>query len=180
MPVTDSDVLTFTGASNGTVVVSRARGASPSGAAAVYKPDEGGAFGSWSPVQTLDLDGGSGTPTIQPWALPDGRFLVAVPADPRLWSEHDVAVDHVRRYERAELLRLLTGAGFEIERLWSWNVLLRPLAALRRRRSTGSDLEEVPAVLNAGLRAVVVLERVLPVGRRRGVSLFAVAVPAKG
>ena len=78
MPVGGSDGLTFTGASNGTVLVSRARSATPSGAAVVYKPDEGGAFGSWSPVQTLDLDGGSGVPTIQPWALPDGRFLVAV------------------------------------------------------------------------------------------------------
>ena len=25
---------------------------------------------------------------------PDGVFQIAVPADPRLWSEHDVAVDH--------------------------------------------------------------------------------------
>jgi SAM-dependent methyltransferase len=111
---------------------------------------------------------------------PDGVLVVAVPADPALWSAHDDAVGHLRRYTEESLRTLLTGAGFEIERLWSWNVLLRPLAALRRRKSTGSDLEQVPAVLNAGLRAVVALERVLPVGRRRGVSLFAVAVPAKG
>ena len=111
---------------------------------------------------------------------PDGVLVVAVPADPALWSAHDDAVGHLRRYTEESLRTLLTGAGFEIERLWSWNVLLRPLAALRRRKSTGSDLEQVPAVLNAGLRAVVALERVLPVGRRRGVSLFVVAVPAKG
>jgi SAM-dependent methyltransferase len=111
---------------------------------------------------------------------PDGVLVVAVPADPALWSAHDDAVGHLRRYTEESLRTLLTGAGFEIERLWSWNVLLRPLAALRRRKSTGSDLEQVPGVLNAGLRAVVALERVLPVGRRRGVSLFAVAVPAKG
>jgi SAM-dependent methyltransferase len=111
---------------------------------------------------------------------PDGVLVVAVPADPALWSAHDDAVGHLRRYTEESLRTLLTGAGFEIERLWSWNVLLRPLAALRRRKSTGSDLEQVPAVLNAGLRAVVALERVLPVGSRRGVSLFAVAVPAKG
>ena len=111
---------------------------------------------------------------------PDGVLVVDVPADPALWSAHDDAVGHLRRYTEESLRTLLTGAGFEIERLWSWNVLLRPLAALRRRKSTGSDLEQVPAVLNAGLRAVVALERVLPVGRRRGVSLFAVAVPSKG
>jgi SAM-dependent methyltransferase len=110
---------------------------------------------------------------------PDGVLVVAVPADPALWSAHDEAVGHVRRYDREGLRAVLTGAGFEIVRLWSWNVLLRPLAVLRRRKSSGSDLEHVPAVLNAGLRAVVALERILPVGARRGVSLFAVAVPSE-
>jgi SAM-dependent methyltransferase len=111
---------------------------------------------------------------------PDGVLVVAVPADPALWSAHDDAVGHVRRYVGAELSGLLIDAGFEIQRLWSWNVLLRPLAAQRRKKSAGSDLSEVPSVLNAGLRAVVALERVLPVGGMRGVSLFAVAVPAQG
>jgi SAM-dependent methyltransferase len=110
---------------------------------------------------------------------PDGVLVVAVPADPALWSAHDEAVGHLRRYTDETLRALLTGAGFEIERMWSWNVLLRPLAVLRRKKSSGSDLEEVPAVLNVGLRAVVALERVLPVGKLRGVSLFAVAVPSR-
>jgi len=136
-------------------------------------------------VTALDVlehleDDGTAARELRRVLRPDGVLIVAVPADPALWSAHDDAVGHLRRYTEESLRALLTGAGFEIERLWSWNVLLRPLAALRRRKSTGSDLEEVPAVLNAGLRAVVALERVLPVGRRRGVSLFAVAVPAKG
>jgi hypothetical protein len=104
--------------------------------------------------------------------------VIAVPADPRLWSAHDDAVGHLRRYEREQLHSLLTEGGFHVERLWSWNVLLRPVAALRRKRSNGSDLSHVPAVVNAGLRAVVALERVVPVGAARGVSLFAVAVAA--
>ncbi len=136
-------------------------------------------------VTALDVlehleDDGTAARELRRVLRPDGVLVVAVPADPALWSAHDDAVGHLRRYTEESLRALLTGAGFEIEHLWSWNVLLRPLAALRRRRSTGSDLEEVPAVLNAGLRAVVVLERFLPVGRRRGVSLFAIAVPAKG
>ena len=136
-------------------------------------------------VTALDVlehleDDGTAARELRRVLRPDGVLIVAVPADPALWSAHDDAVGHLRRYTEESLRALLTGAGFEIERLWSWNVLLRPLAALRRRKSTGSDLEEVPAVLNAGLRAAVALERVLPVGRRRGVSLFAVAVPAKG
>ena len=110
---------------------------------------------------------------------PHGRFLIAVPADPRLWSEHDVAVDHVRRYTRATLSQVLQQGGFEVTSLTSWNVLLRPVVALRRRSSSGSDLEQVPRVVNAGLRAVVTLERYLPVKALPGVTLLAEARPRR-
>jgi SAM-dependent methyltransferase len=103
---------------------------------------------------------------------PGGLFLVAVPCDMKLWSAHDVAVNHVRRYSRAGLLGLLTGAGFEIEDARSWMVLLRPAVRLRRRSSTGSDLDDPPAWLNTALGAVVAAERWLPVGRLPGVSLL--------
>jgi SAM-dependent methyltransferase len=106
---------------------------------------------------------------------PGGLFLVAVPCDMKLWSEHDVAVDHVRRYSRPELLGLLTGAGFEIDDVRSWMVLLRPAVRLRRRSSTGSDLDDPPRWLNAALGAVVAAERWLPVGKLPGVSLLVTA-----
>ena len=103
---------------------------------------------------------------------PGGRFLVAVPADPNLWSEHDVAVDHVRRYTRTTLRGVLERGGFEVTSMTSWNVLLRPVVALRRRTSSGSDLEEIHPVVNAGLRAVVAVERYLPVKAMPGVTLM--------
>lgn len=103
---------------------------------------------------------------------PGGTFLVAVPADPRLWSAHDDAVGHVRRYTRQTLGDLLTGAGFELEPMKSWNVLLRPVVALRRRSSSGSDLEHLPAFVNTALYAVIAAERYLPVGNLPGVSLL--------
>lgn len=103
---------------------------------------------------------------------PGGTFLVAVPCDPRLWSAHDVAVGHVRRYTRPELEGLLASAGFEIQDVRSWMVLLRPVVAIRRRARDGSDLDEPPGWLNAALGAVVALERLLPLGRLPGVSLF--------
>jgi SAM-dependent methyltransferase len=106
---------------------------------------------------------------------PGGTFLVAVPCDPKLWSSHDVAVGHVRRYTRPELLDLLTGAGFEIDDVRSWMVLLRPAVALKRRTSSGSDLDDPPRWLNAALGAVVAAERFLPVGRLPGVSLLVTA-----
>lgn len=103
---------------------------------------------------------------------PGGTALVAVPADPRLWSAHDEAVGHVRRYTRQALLTLLERNGLTVADVRSWNVLLRPVAAWRRRTSIGSDLEELPAAVNGGLRLVVALERHLPVGSLPGVSLL--------
>lgn len=110
---------------------------------------------------------------------PDGTFLVAVPADPRLWSAHDEAVDHVRRYTRTTLRGVLERGGFDVDRMTSWNVLLRPVVALRRRTSTGSDLERLHPALNLGLRAVVTAERYLPVKQMPGVTLLAVARPRR-
>lgn len=108
---------------------------------------------------------------------PGGRALIAVPAGMALWSGHDVALGHVRRYERQQLADLATGAGLVIDDLRSWNVLLRPVVRARRRNkhAAGSEMEEVHPVLNAGLRATLALERALPVGRFPGVSLVLLA-----
>ena len=95
-----------------------------------------------------------------------------MPADPRLWSAHDEAVGHVRRYTRPTLTDLLRGAGFDVDRMRSWNVLLRPAVAIRRRSSNGSDLDSLPAWLNRALHAVVATERFLPVQALPGVSLL--------
>lgn len=103
---------------------------------------------------------------------PGGVALIAVPVDMALWSEHDVAVGHVRRYDRERLLTVLTSAGLAIEDVRSWNVLLRPVAAWRRKKSTGSDLTELSPVVNLGLTAVIAAERYLPVGRLPGVSVL--------
>lgn len=103
---------------------------------------------------------------------PGGTTLIAVPADPRLWSAHDDAVGHVRRYTRATLSSLLSGAGFVLESMSSWNVLLRPVVALRRRKINGSDLDDPGKVVNAGLRAIITAERFLPVKGLPGVSLL--------
>jgi SAM-dependent methyltransferase len=104
---------------------------------------------------------------------PGGTALIAVPVDMRLWSEHDVAVGHVRRYDRTGLIDLLTGAGFVVEDVRSWMVLLRPAVALRRRFSRGSDLDEPRPWMNAVFGAVVAVERALPVASLPGVSVFA-------
>jgi SAM-dependent methyltransferase len=103
---------------------------------------------------------------------PGGTALIAVPCDMALWSAHDDAVGHLRRYTRSELASLIQKAGLTMEKMWSWNVLLRPAVAMRRKFSTGSDLDEVSPLANRLLTGVVVAERYLPVRSWPGVSLM--------
>jgi SAM-dependent methyltransferase len=103
---------------------------------------------------------------------PGGSVIIAVPCDMALWSAHDEAVGHVRRYTRPELLALIEKAGLTVGQIWSWNVLLRPVVALRRKSSTGSDLEDVSPLVNVALTSVIVAERYLPVKSLPGVSLM--------
>jgi SAM-dependent methyltransferase len=104
---------------------------------------------------------------------PGGSALISVPCDLSLWSAHDVALGHVRRYTRESLAEVVEGAGLRLDHMWSWNVLLRPVVKWRRHRSTPQDMERLNPVVNAGLRTVSWLERYLPVRSLPGVTLFA-------
>jgi SAM-dependent methyltransferase len=103
---------------------------------------------------------------------PGGTALIAVPCDMALWSAHDVATGHVRRYTRETLTAAVRGAGLVIDELWSWNVLLRPVVRMRRNDSSGCDLDRPHPVVNAALGAIVAVERYLPVRSLPGVSLM--------
>jgi SAM-dependent methyltransferase len=103
---------------------------------------------------------------------PGGTALIAVPCDMRLWSAHDEAVGHVRRYSRSTLGELIVGGGLAIDTMQSWNVMLRPAAAWHRKRSSGSDLSEVAPLTNMLLSATIIAERYLPVKSLPGVSLL--------
>jgi len=104
---------------------------------------------------------------------PGGQLFVMVPAGMDLWSGHDLALGHVRRYERDELVSVVETAGFRVDAVSGWNVLLRPVARARRRQRTecASEMEPVNPAVNLALRAIVGLEARLPVRRRRGISL---------
>ena len=63
---------------------------------------------------------------------PGGVLLVTVPALPFLWSEHDEALGHLRRYRARQLRAILEGAGLKVERLSPLiTLLLAPIGALR-------------------------------------------------
>jgi SAM-dependent methyltransferase len=95
---------------------------------------------------------------------PGGRFIVQLPAYQWLWSAHDVAVGHQRRYAGREVREKLTSAGLRVERILHTNTLLLPfviIERLRRRRALNqthaveSDLQtELPGFVNASLSAL--------------------------
>jgi SAM-dependent methyltransferase len=119
---------------------------------------------------------------------PGGWLLATVPAYQALWSYHDEANHHYRRYERATLRGAVTDAGWRLERMTSFNTLLfGPAAAVRlaqrrlRRNGTADsehfDLHLGPAWLNGMLERPLRAEanwlrrgRTLPAG----LSLLAV------
>ena len=117
---------------------------------------------------------------------PGGWLLLTVPAYQALWSQHDEANHHFRRYNRRMLRTAAEPAGWRVERMTSFNsLLLAPAAAVRlaqrRRRGVADgnytpDLHLGPAWLNGVLEQPLRLEaRWLARGRRlpAGLSLLA-------
>jgi SAM-dependent methyltransferase len=63
---------------------------------------------------------------------PQGFFILTVPAYDWLFSSHDQALEHYRRYSKQALINKLQTAGFKIERLGHWNTsLFLPVALIR-------------------------------------------------
>jgi SAM-dependent methyltransferase len=118
---------------------------------------------------------------------PGGWLLVTVPAYQALWSRHDEANHHFRRYNRRMLRTVAQAAGWQVERLTSFNsVLLAPAAAVRlaqRRRRVPvdgdytPDLHIGPAWLNGMLERPLAFEASwLRQGRTLGAGLSLLAI----
>lgn len=67
---------------------------------------------------------------------PDGRMVITVPAFKFLWSQHDEALCHFRRYKRKDIHDLVQGSGLKIERIGYFFFvsffIVAPIRILRR------------------------------------------------
>ncbi len=101
-----------------------------------------------------------------------GRFLISVPEDPKIWSSHDVIVNHVRRYTRNSLLNILKYTNLKVTNLWSTLFLLRPAVIITRKFSNGSSLKKINPILNTIFFWICILEFKIPKFSRKGVTLW--------
>ena len=123
---------------------------------------------------------------------PGGALVVTVPAHPSLWSYHDEAAGHRRRYESDDLRAKLASAGYHVDYLTEYMlgmlplIWLRRLPALMRRRplstqrvrSLRAQELNAPPLVNGILNFVLAQEARAIARRRRlpaGSSIIALA-----
>jgi SAM-dependent methyltransferase len=113
-----------------------------------------------------------------------GMVIVTVPAYAWLWSGHDVALGHRRRYTARRLRNVLREAELRVQHLGYFNTVLFPaIAAVRGAKrlagACGHDLGHPPDVINRTLTSLFAFERhlVLRPGLPFGCSVLAVARP---
>ena len=132
-------------------------------------------------IEHLD-DDVAGLRAAREGARPGGLVMVTVPAYAWLWSGHDVALGHRRRYTARGLRAVLEAAGLRVEHLSYFNAALFPaIAGVRLAKRvlglTGHDLHRPSPLVNEMLTRVFALERhaVLRPGLPFGSSILAVA-----
>ena len=98
---------------------------------------------------------------------PGGKMLTTVPAHPWMWSRHDVAHHHKRRYRKADYEDLFHAAKLRILKTSYFNTVLFPAIAsvravqrLAKKEGPGDDAMPSPAV-NSILTALFGAERQL-------------------
>lgn len=160
-----------------------------------YLPDQvPGPDGAYDIITLLDVlehvdDDLASLQAIYRKLAPGGLLICNVPALQSLWSDHDVALHHKRRYEGGALKALIKSAGFEIKRQTYWNTLLLPALVAERMMHKSKKQEKpvyyakVPSkITNTICGAVMALERGLmkAVDLPIGSSLLAVCAKPRG
>lgn len=102
-----------------------------------WLPDNVTVKGPYSGVIVLDViehieDDITSLEAIKEYIEPEGILIVTVPAYQWLWSPHDDANHHKRRYTKTSLKNALEQAGYQVEYSSYFNTLLFPLSLLVR------------------------------------------------
>jgi SAM-dependent methyltransferase len=102
--------------------------------------------GAYDLIAMLDVlehipDDGATLKALRSKLRPGGKLLLTVPAMPWLWSAHDKAHHHQRRYTGSSLAAVVKGSGYRIRYQSHFNTVLFPLIALARGigKLTGKD-----------------------------------------
>jgi SAM-dependent methyltransferase len=116
---------------------------------------------------------------------PGGHLVITVPAHPYLWSEHDEALYHFRRYRRGEFRERILQAGFRLNRLsYCITFTFPPIVAFRwlqrlrpKSQRPKTHLIALPRWANRLILATVEIEALLLkwINLPFGVTLLAVA-----
>lgn len=127
---------------------------------------------------------------VQGLLKPGGYLVMTVPAMKWLWSMHDVANQHYRRYTRGELGGKISEQGMDLQRCgytFGWTIgamlarrAIAPARSEQRNDPHGADDYEVktpPAPINLTLYGLTRLEQTVtrPFGTPLGSSAYAVA-----
>jgi SAM-dependent methyltransferase len=99
----------------------------------------------------------------------EGLLIITVPAYGFLWSEHDEALHHRRRYAASELRNKLTSGGFDVERISYYiTFLFFPILLVRFvqsvfKKSVRAKTSHIilPSWLNSLLIGILAFERFL-------------------
>ena len=102
-----------------------------------YLPDNMPLKKKYDAVFSLDViehveDDQAAVAQIKQYLRDDGWLVTTVPAYQWLWSAHDDANHHKRRYTKTQYCSLLESAGYDIVYASYFNTILFPLAVLER------------------------------------------------
>jgi len=95
----------------------------------------------------------------------DGVILITVPAYQSLWSDHDVALSHFRRYNSKSLSKLLNQTKFKpvclsymITFLFPFLAIFRLLSKLKHNENPEPTLVPLPKIINSLFKRILFLE----------------------
>jgi 2-polyprenyl-3-methyl-5-hydroxy-6-metoxy-1,4-benzoquinol methylase len=110
----------------------------------------------------------------------NGIFIFSVPAYNFLFSGHDKALRHKRRYGRTEIIKKITDAGFELREIFYWNSFLFPAVAVQRllnKGGRGSNINSYKLFDRILFRVLWLENYLIRIGLRIpfGLSIFGIA-----